>query len=136
MESLQLGNQDFNCTVLRQPIILHRHIDDAGGLDSYLLRTPDRLLMSDVGSDLKFRIGLVYKQRWHDLEQQKQQQRRLQSVPQRRPQQQLGHAAAGAGTQSVSMTTKHSEAAKSVAGLDALRRQQADAMQQSDHLRR
>jgi large subunit ribosomal protein L28 len=41
-----------------------RQIDRSGGLDRYLLKTPDRLLHSDVGSDLKFRIGLIYRQRW------------------------------------------------------------------------
>ncbi|KAI8464270.1 MAG: hypothetical protein J3K34DRAFT_461995 [Monoraphidium minutum] len=43
-----------------------RQIDRSGGLDRYLLKTPDRLLHSDVGSDLKFRIGLIYKQRWFE----------------------------------------------------------------------
>jgi hypothetical protein len=46
--------------------VLCRLIDRAGGLDRYLLKTPDRLLHSDVGSDLKFRIGLIHKQRWFE----------------------------------------------------------------------
>jgi hypothetical protein len=46
--------------------LLCRQIDRAGGLDRYLVRTPDKLLHSDVGSDLKFRIGLIMKQRWYE----------------------------------------------------------------------
>eukprot|EP00877_Chromochloris_zofingiensis_P004397 jgi/Chrzof1/13959/Cz08g19130.t1 len=41
-----------------------REIERAGGLDKYLLKTPDEKLFSDVGSDLKFRIQLVYRQQW------------------------------------------------------------------------
>eukprot|EP00879_Flechtneria_rotunda_P003408 GHRR01003636.1.p1 GENE.GHRR01003636.1~~GHRR01003636.1.p1 ORF type:complete len:165 (+),score=54.59 GHRR01003636.1:196-690(+) len=51
-----------------------RAIDRAGGLDRYLLKTPDSLLHSDVGSDLKFRIGLIYRHKWHQQQLQKQQQ--------------------------------------------------------------
>lgn len=41
-------------------------IDACGGLDNYLLRTPDKNLHSDVASDLKFQIGLVQKQRAYE----------------------------------------------------------------------
>lgn len=39
-----------------------RLIDRCGGLDNYLLRTPDKRLFSDVGSTLKYQIGQIYKQ--------------------------------------------------------------------------
>lgn len=45
---------------------IDRRIEQAGGLDSYLLKTPDALLNSDVGSDLRFRIGLLKKQQQFD----------------------------------------------------------------------
>ncbi|KAF6251330.1 hypothetical protein COO60DRAFT_1561439 [Scenedesmus sp. NREL 46B-D3] len=51
-----------------------RAIDRAGGLDRYLLKTPDSLLYSDLGSDLKFRIGLLYRHKWHEQRQQQQRQ--------------------------------------------------------------
>jgi hypothetical protein len=50
---------------------LCRYIDKAGGLDRYLLKTPDNLLWSDVASDLKFRINLAYKQEAEKAMQQK-----------------------------------------------------------------
>lgn len=62
-----------------------RAIDRAGGLDRYLLKTPDSLLYSDVGSDLKFRIGLIYRHMWHEQRQQQkqlQQQQLLEGEPQ------------------------------------------------------
>ncbi|WIA17891.1 hypothetical protein OEZ85_009391 [Tetradesmus obliquus] len=49
-----------------------RAIDRAGGLDRYLLKTPDSLLYSDLGSDLKFKIGLLYRHKWHEQRQQQQ----------------------------------------------------------------
>jgi hypothetical protein len=55
-----------------------RAIDRAGGLDRYLLKTPDSLLFSDLGSDLKFRIGLLYRHKWHEQRQQQQKQQQLQ----------------------------------------------------------
>lgn len=39
-----------------------RLIERAGGLDSYLLNTPEVMLNSDLGSDLKFRIEQVKKE--------------------------------------------------------------------------
>ncbi|WIA38192.1 hypothetical protein OEZ86_001541 [Tetradesmus obliquus] len=55
-----------------------RAIDRAGGLDRYLLKTPDSLLYSDLGSDLKFKIGLLYRHNWHEQRQQQQGQQQLQ----------------------------------------------------------
>jgi hypothetical protein len=51
-----------------------RAIDRAGGLDRYLLKTPDSLLYSDLGSDLKFRIGLLYRHKWYEQRKQQGQQ--------------------------------------------------------------
>jgi len=50
-----------------------RAIDTAGGLDRYLLKTPDSLLHSDVASDLKFKLSHIYRHKQH-LQQQEQQQ--------------------------------------------------------------
>lgn len=53
-----------------------RAIDRAGGLDRYLLKTPDSLLFSDKGSNLKFQIGLIHRhQQWLQAQQQRQQRR-------------------------------------------------------------
>lgn len=51
-----------------------RQIDKAGGLDRYLLKTPDSLLHSDVGSDLKFQLGLIYRHKQYQERQQQRQQ--------------------------------------------------------------
>lgn len=50
--------------VVRLPVTTSvlRRIDFLGGLDAYLLQTPDNRLWSDVGSQLKFEIGLVNQQ--------------------------------------------------------------------------
>jgi hypothetical protein len=58
-----------------------RAIDRAGGLDRYLLKTPDSLLYSDLGSDLKFRIGLLYRHKWHEQRQQQNQQQQQLRLP-------------------------------------------------------
>lgn len=50
-----------------------RAIDAAGGLDRYLLKTPDSLLHSDVASDLKFKLSHIYRHKQY-LQQQEQQQ--------------------------------------------------------------
>jgi hypothetical protein len=39
-----------------------RQIDSSGGLDRYLLTRPDAKLFSDVGSELKLKIGLMKQQ--------------------------------------------------------------------------
>jgi hypothetical protein len=62
-----------------------RAIDRAGGLDRYLLKTPDSLLYSDLGSDLKFRIGLLYRHKWHEQRQQQNQQQQQQQQQLRLP---------------------------------------------------
>lgn len=69
-----------------------RSIERAGGLDRWLLHTPDAHLHSDVGSALKFRIGLLYKQRQHE---QRRHEKRLQLEGQQ-PALGAGHEA-GAG---------------------------------------
>lgn len=38
-----------------------------GGLDEYLLRTPDSMLKSDVSSALRFEIMSIHKKAEHDL---------------------------------------------------------------------
>lgn len=48
-------------------VLLSRTIDKYGGLDEYLLRTPDEKLASDVGSQLKQQIkeALTKQRRQH-----------------------------------------------------------------------
>jgi hypothetical protein len=121
--------------------LLCRSIDHAGGLDAYLLKTPDRWLFSDVGSDLKYRIGLIYKQRWYDAAQ----ARRLEQQQQQRQRQQQGTVAAEAPASTSSSPPAARPAAVTgprgfssgaggagsrggAAELDALRRQEADKM--------
>jgi hypothetical protein len=63
-----------------------RLIDAAGGLDRYLLQTPDSQLHSDYASELKFQISQVYKQqalaggRQHPYFGQRQQQQQQQEA--------------------------------------------------------
>lgn len=38
-----------------------------GGLDEYLLKTPDSMLKSDVSSALRFKIMSIHKKAEHDL---------------------------------------------------------------------
>jgi hypothetical protein len=59
-----------------------RSIDSAGGLDRYLLNTPDALLHSDVASKLKFRLSSIY---WHKQHQERQQQRKQHKQQQHSP---------------------------------------------------
>eukprot|EP00878_Enallax_costatus_P011892 GHUV01012416.1.p1 GENE.GHUV01012416.1~~GHUV01012416.1.p1 ORF type:complete len:172 (+),score=57.93 GHUV01012416.1:728-1243(+) len=58
-----------------------RQIDKAGGLDRYLLKTPDSLLFSDVGSKLKFRLGLTYRHKQYQERQQQLLQQQQQLLP-------------------------------------------------------
>jgi hypothetical protein len=53
-------------------VALCRAIEQAGGLDRYLLNTPDSLLQSDKASNLKFKLSNIY---WYKQHEQKQQQR-------------------------------------------------------------
>lgn len=53
-----------------------RAIDRAGGLDRYLLKTPDAQLHSDVASKLKFRLSTIYWHKEHEAKQQRQLQQR------------------------------------------------------------
>lgn len=64
-----------------------RAIDRAGGLDRYLLKTPDSLLHSDKASDLKFRLSCIYGHKQHE-EQQQHRQKQKQLEPPPPPQQQ------------------------------------------------
>lgn len=50
-----------------------RAIDRAGGLDRYLLKTPDSLLHSDKASDLKFKLSCIYGHKQHEEQQQQRQ---------------------------------------------------------------
>jgi hypothetical protein len=78
-----------------------RAIDKAGGLDRYLLKTPDALLWSDLGSDLKFRLGLIYRHQQHQQWQQRLQQPQVPQLP-------PGDAAARLPTVSAQISTKRS----------------------------
>lgn len=96
--------------------MLCRLIDRAGGLDQWLLHTPDRLLHSDVGSELKFRIGLIYKQRAHD-----EAKRRRHAIPAQKAQTSSGGAekADSEGSSNVARSSSGSSPGSEGSGLSS-----------------
>ena len=95
-------------------------MDRSGGLDRYLLQTPDRLLHSDVGSDLKFRIGLIYKQQWYE---EAAQRRREATAAAAR----LGEGGAGAAAAAAAALPAGAKAQAQQLGLEQQRRPQQAA---------
>ncbi|MEW5300767.1 MAG: hypothetical protein WDW38_005307 [Sanguina aurantia] len=68
IQSISLYSQTLKRMIkLDMTVEMCRHIEGMGGLDEYLLKTPDSMLKSDVSSALRFKIMSIHQKAEHDL---------------------------------------------------------------------